>query len=192
MLPSFSLVGSYHRCMYWSSIEKPCRSGMACISVIRPCYCIWIFADFLCDWLRRLMCICYSTDSPSFECVNWLGILCTITWSGWWCFSWKWILLPLRSCCMLHQYLLALNISCPVVIFICIFDRSVTSLPSIIDLHHWLRPCDTEVARSLISTVIFALKDEAICSGLMSIQYISILSQSIWLDCILGKLYISL
>lgn len=87
---------------------------------------------------------------------------------------------------MLHLYLLACLDR-----FICIFDRSATSLPSITDHHHWLRPRHLEVARSLISTVSFALKDEVIYSGLMKVDNVShYVVAVLWLDSICGKLCI--
>lgn len=51
--------------MYWSSIEKSCRSGMACSSVIA-----YGFLPIFHVTELRLMCIFYSTDLPSFKCVH--------------------------------------------------------------------------------------------------------------------------
>jgi len=137
------------------------------------------FCDFLHDWLRRLMCICYSTDSPSFKCVNWLGIF---------------MYYNVMKRTMVFFMQIGLCCLWGAIVFICIFDRSVTSLPSITDHHHWSASLTLSLwyrgGQKFDLDCYFCLKG---WSHLLwfSIQYTYLVAEQL-AYCIWGKLYISL
>lgn len=163
MLPSFSLVGSYNRCMYWSSIENLADLEWHEAQLLHMDFCrfsVWLTASSDVHFF-------YLTDSPSFNCVHWLGFLCTRE----------------PECCLWGAAACYIRIFLPVlVIFICIFDRSATNQPSITDHHH-----DTSLwywgGRKFDLRCYFCLKDEAICSGLIKVDSVShYLVAVLWLD----------